>query len=351
MKCRKIIAGAFIATGALLTGLNVKAQDVHFTQFNATPMTINPAFTGAFQGDYRVSAIYRDQWREAIGVAAFKTIAVSFDMPVIKDISIDDYLAVGAQLYNDRAGEGNLNNFSALGSIAYHKFFGESGTAALTVGLQAGYANKNIDLSKLYFAGDFNNGGFVQGLDPMYNNLTTRTGSFLMNAGAAFSYAATEKFSFVIGAGANNLTQPLESFQKQRATKDVGLGIRYTGQLGADIGIGERFHLRPAILAQSQSNALELIGGAELLYKLGDDYTTPDAPSVFVGGWYRHLDAAMITAGVEFNNFRIGAAYDLNTSGLKQSTNGYGGMELMIQYIQPSPLQFARRLLYPCARF
>ncbi|HTO14217.1 MAG TPA: PorP/SprF family type IX secretion system membrane protein [Edaphocola sp.] len=351
MKCRKIIAGALFVTSALFIGFTAKAQDVHFTQFNATPMTINPAFTGAFQGDYRVSAIYRDQWREALGVAAFKTIAVSFDMPVIRDISIDDYLAIGAQLYNDRAGDGNLNNFSALASVAYHKFFGESGTAALTVGLQAGYANKNIDLSKLYFAGDFNNGGFVSGLDPIYNNLNNRTGAFLMNAGVAFSFAPTDKFSFVLGSGANNLTQPLESFQKQQATKDVGLGIRYTSQAGALIGVGERFQIRPAVLMQTQSTAFELIGGTELLYKLGDDYTMPDAPSVFVGGWYRLMDAAMVTAGVEFNNFRIGAAYDFNTSNLKQSTNGYGGFELMVQYIAPNPLQFARRLLYPCSRF
>lgn len=351
MKCRKTIASAFLIASSMLVGADAKAQDVHFTQFNATPMIMNPAFTGAFQGEYRVSAIYRDQWRQALGSSAFRTYAVSFDMPVIQDISIDDYLAIGGQLYNDRAGDGDLNNFSALASIAYHKFFGESGKAALTVGLQGGYASKNIDLSKLYFAGDFREGQYHQGNDVIYSNLTNRTGAVLINAGLAFSHAPSEKFSYVIGAGANNLTQPMESFQRQKATRDVGLGVRYTTQLGAVIGMGERMNLRPAVLFQTQASATELIGGAELLYKLGDDYTMPEAPAVFLGGWYRHQDAAMVTAGIEFNNFRIGAAYDFNTSGLKQSTNGYGGFEVMIQYIAPSPLQSAKRLLYPCARF
>ncbi len=350
MNCRKTIAGAFLIASSMLAGIDAKAQDVHFTQFNATPMIINPAFTGAFQGEYRVSAIYRDQWRAALGSSAFKTYAVSFDLPVIQDISIDDYLAVGAQLYNDRAGDGDLNNFSALASVAYHKFFGESGKAALTVGIQGGYASKNIDLSKLYFAGNFREGQLHPGLDPIYSNLTTRTGAALVNAGLAFSHAPSEKFSYVIGGGANNLTQPMESFQRKSATKDVGLGVRYTGQLGAMIGLGERLSLRPAFLFQSQSAATELIGGAEFLYKLGDRFS-PEAPSVFLGGWYRHQDAAMATVGVEFNNFRIGAAYDFNTSGLRQSTNGYGGFEVMIQYIAPSPLRTAQRLLYPCARF
>ncbi len=351
MKCRKTIASAFLIASSMLCGIDAKAQDVHFTQFNATPMIVNPAFTGAFQGEYRVSAIYRDQWRSALGSAAFKTYALSFDMPVIRDISIDDYLAVGGQIYNDRAGDGNLNNFSALASVAYHKFFGESGKAALTVGLQGGYASKNIDLSRLYFAGDFREGRFYQGTDPNYTNLNNKVDNWLINAGLAFSHAPSEKFSYVIGAGANNLTQPMESMMKRAETRDVGLGIRYTAQVGAIIGVGERMSLRPAFLFQTQSAAQEIIGGMELHYKLGDDYTVPTAPAIFLGGWYRHLDAAMITAGLEFNGFRIGAGYDFNTSGLRQSTNGYGGFELMVRYTAPSPIDFARKLLYPCARF
>lgn len=351
MKCRNTIAGALLFATSVLSVGNAHAQDVHFTQFNASPLTINPAFTGAFQGEYRVSAVYRDQWRSALGTAAFKTYAVSFDMPLIRDISVDDYLAGGLQLYNDRAGDGNLNNFSGLASVAYHKFMGNDGKMALTVGLQGGYSSKNLDLSKLYFAGDFQNGGWNQGIDPTWANLNNRVGSWVVNAGLAWSHAASEKFSYTIGAGANNLTQPLESFQKQKQTKDVGLGIRYTAQVGAIIGVSDRFSIRPAVLFQSQSAASEIVGGAEFHYKLGEEYTLPTAPAIYAGGWYRHQDAAMMTVGVEFKGFRIGAGYDFNTSSLKSSTNGNGGFEVMLRYIAPSPIDFARKLLYPCGRF
>lgn len=351
MKCRNTIAGAFLIASSMLGGITAMAQDVHFTQFNATPMIINPAFTGAFQGEYRVSAIYRDQWREALGPDAFKTYAVSFDMPIIRDISVDDYLAIGGQLYNDRAGAGDLNNFSAMGSIAYHKFFGNDGKAALTVGLQGGYASKNINISKLYFAGDFNEGNWNHGQSSIYSNLKPTTGAVLVNAGLAFSHAPSEKFAYVVGAGANNLTQPVESFQKRQATKDVGLGIRYTAQFGATIGLGDRLNIRPAVLYQSQASATELVAGAEFLYKLGDDIYVPLRPAIFIGGWVRYQDAAMMTAGIEYNGFRIGGAYDFNTSGLKQGTNGYGGFEIMLQYTAPSPIEFGRKLLYPCSRF
>ncbi|RQO29990.1 hypothetical protein DBR32_13845 [Taibaiella sp. KBW10] len=351
MKCRNTIAGALLFATSILSVGNANAQDVHFTQFNASPLTINPAFTGAFQGEYRVSAVYRDQWRSALGTAAFKTYAVSVDMPLIRDISVDDYLAGGLQLYNDRAGDGNLNNFSGLASIAYHKFLGNEGKMALTVGLQGGYSSKNLDLSKLYFAGDFNEGGWNQGIDPTWGNLNNRVGSWVVNAGLAWSHAASDKFSYTLGVGANNLTQPLESFQKQRATKDVGLGIRYTAQAGAVIGVSERFSIRPAFLYQSQAAATELVGGAEVHYKLGDEYMFPGAPAIYAGGWYRYQDAAMMTLGVEFKGFRIGAGYDFNTSALKSSTGGNGGFEVMLRYIAASPIESARKLLYPCGRF
>ena len=97
MKCKITIAGAGLIS-AMTLNLPSQAQDVHFTQFNASPMLVNPALTGAFGGEWRASAIYRDQWRSVVGGAAFKTIAASFDMPIIRDISVDDYLAAGVQL-------------------------------------------------------------------------------------------------------------------------------------------------------------------------------------------------------------------------------------------------------------
>ena len=75
---------------------DVQAQDVHFTQFNAAPLIVNPAFTGNFSGKMRASAIYRDQWRSV--TVPFKTIAISVDAPIVNDLTTDDYLAAGIQL-------------------------------------------------------------------------------------------------------------------------------------------------------------------------------------------------------------------------------------------------------------
>jgi len=351
MKCRITIAATGLLAAVMMNTSVINAQDVHFTQFNAAPMTINPAFTGAFQGEWRASAVYRDQWRSVVGASAFKTYAASFDMPVIRDISVDDYLAAGIQLYNDVAGDGNLANFSAMLSVAYHKFLGGDGKKALTVGLQGGYMQKSIDLSKLYFGDEFNEGYWQQGTSNEYPWLNNRVQGYIVNAGIAWSHVINERFSYALGAGVNNINQPLESFSKRQTAKDVGLGMRYTGQLGAIIGINDRFSLRPAVLIQSQATAMEIVAGNEFHYKLGDEYDLPTSFAVFLGGWYRHQDAMMANMGVEWKGFRVGVAYDYNTSELNKASNGNGGFELMLRYIQPSPIDFARKLLYPCARF
>jgi hypothetical protein len=38
-------------------------QDIHFSQFSGSLLNISPGYTGMFNGDYRLSAIYRSQWQ------------------------------------------------------------------------------------------------------------------------------------------------------------------------------------------------------------------------------------------------------------------------------------------------
>jgi hypothetical protein len=45
-----------------ILSLNVHAQDPHFSQFFSSPLTLNPAFTGKFDGSWRLAANHRDQW-------------------------------------------------------------------------------------------------------------------------------------------------------------------------------------------------------------------------------------------------------------------------------------------------
>lgn len=355
MNRKNTIARIGLAGAILLASPAAFAQDIHFTQFDASPLTINPAFTGGFDGTVRAAAIYRDQWRSILGSdAAFKTISASVDAPILRDLSVDDYLAAGIQLYSDKAGDGNLSNTSVLASIAYHKFLGGGNSTdpnkVLTVGLQGGYSSKSVDLSKLYFSDEYINGNFNPGTSSEYQNLNNDNRYFTINAGIAWSHSPSERFGYTLGMGANNLNQPNDNFTK-KINSEVGLAMRYTAQAGFIWYTGDRLSIRPGLLYQSQATATEVTVGSEFNYIVGIPEDRPLTTSVFVGVWSRLQDAMMVTAGVEHKNIRFGVSYDYNNSDLKPASNGNGAFEISIRYVAPNPIDLARRLVYPCSRF
>ena len=91
-------ASLIAATSYLTVNTVPQAQDIHFTQFTAAPLTVNPAFTGNFDGQWRATAIYRTQCKE-VSPQAYQTYGASFDMPIIQDLTIDDYLAAGCTAF------------------------------------------------------------------------------------------------------------------------------------------------------------------------------------------------------------------------------------------------------------
>lgn len=350
MNRKNILSKATLIGALSLSCVAGHAQDIHFTQFEAAPLTINPAFTGDFDGRFRAAGIYRNQWQSV--TVPFVTYSASFDMPIVHDITVDDYLAAGLELYNDRAGDGNLSNTSALLSVAYHKFLGINAekSKSISVGFQGGYTQKSIDISKLYFGDEFVNGYFQHGISQEYPFLNNSVHYFTINAGIGYAQSISQNFGFQLGVGANNLNQPTDALEQKRNSQ-VGLAMRYTGQLGAIINVSEKFSLRPGFLYQTQATANELVAGNEFNFIVGNPEIKEVATRVFLGAYYRTSDAAMGTIGFEYKGFRVGLSYDYNVSALKDALQGRGGFEISLRYIAPDPLAFAHRLVYPCSRF
>lgn len=322
------------------------AQDIHFSQFNMSPLTLNPATTGAHDGIYRISSIYRNQWNSV--TVPFVTFGASFDSPIYRGIGEDDYFGVGLQLYNDRSGDGNLTNTSILGSVAYHLALDDDSRTKLSLGMQGGYTQKSIDLARLYWGDEFFNGGFQPGTTGEL--LNPKVNYFTANVGMSWRHQIHDKFSYFVGASAFNLNQPRETFLR-KSNNEVGLGLRVNGQIGAVWNAGERLTVLPAVLYQTQSAATEIIAGSEFKYNIGDTYLDVIAPKVFLGGYMRLNDAAYANVGMEWKGFRVGVAYDYNISDLKVASNGNGGFEIALQYIKPSPLDLFRKSTFPCNRF
>ena len=78
-----------------------KAQDPHFSQFFSSPLTLNPALTGKFDGTLRVAGNYRNQWPAFNNVYTTSTLSVDFAI-LKKRLPEFDTWGVGILALTDR---------------------------------------------------------------------------------------------------------------------------------------------------------------------------------------------------------------------------------------------------------
>ena len=113
----------------------VNAQDIHFSQFYSSPLTLNPALTGNFNGFYRVTGIYRNQYPGlSNNKPVFSTPSVSVDLSLLRDKIKNGALGVGIVFYNDQQNGKTFNQNQILLSLAYNMGFGPKNKFQLGLG-------------------------------------------------------------------------------------------------------------------------------------------------------------------------------------------------------------------------
>lgn len=319
-----------------------RAQDPHFTQFFASPLTLNPANTGLFSGIGRIAANYRSQWGSI--ATPFVTGTVSADFQLLPGIiPANDILGVGGLLLYDQTGGGGLKTEYAALSVAYHKALDMDGNITLGVGGQLAVVQKRIDFSKLIFEDQLTSNGF----DP-----TLPSGEYIPNAsitypdydvGLIYNQLIGQWSSFYAGLSYYHISQPHESF----LGANYHLHSRFTAHGGGVIGFNASTSFYVSGLFMQQGSATEIaIGGALGLLVNG----IPETPTVFyVGSWYRYRDAINPYVGLQVNNVQVGITYDVNTSSLQAASLHRGGMEISVIYTYPPPGPNLKR--YKCPRF
>jgi type IX secretion system PorP/SprF family membrane protein len=328
---RIIILLAFILSAAA-----IRAQDAHFTQFYASPLTLNPAMTGSFEGKYRVGTIFRDQWRGILD-ESLRTFALHGDFRFVpKRATIQkDAIGIGLNFINDRVSTFNFNTTQIAFSAAYHKSLNTDNSQYLSVGLQAGMTQRNVNYNALTFADQFDGQtGYTLGTG---ENLPTNNFAFGdFNFGLNYSIRLTPDNALFIGAAMHHFHRPNISFFSNDSTGSK-LFRKYSISAATDLRIGENMSLLPRILIANQGDHTELNIGANVKTKMGEY----GAYAVHLGGWARPvrnsdgfgLDAAVVMAGFEINGILVGLSYDINIRSARQYNQGQGAFEVSVAYL------------------
>ena len=316
-----------ILIGCLLCLESAFTQDPHFSQFYSSPLTLNPAFAGKFDGTLRIAGDYRNQWPTINN--AYQTETVSADFPILKNkISSADTWGVGLLGYSDKSANGAVNfNYLSAGT-AFHKGLDEDGYTQLGFGFQATYADMMINTSTLKFEDQLTPLGFTGVTSEVFNNSTLKTSYFDLNAGALFTTSTADDNNFYAGVSVYHINRPTQEF----TGAEYLLYPRATFHAGGYFPVGDITTLNLSGLFSTQAGAHEALLGGALEFNLnnkGDD----DETDFYVGSWIRFGDAIIPYVGLEFSSFRLGLTYDVNTSSLKTASEGEGGIELSLIYI------------------
>ncbi len=332
---RKLIVFA----SALLFTLSVTAQDPHFSQFFASPLTLNPAFTGKFSGTWRLAANHRDQWPSI--PKAYVTTSASLDFPILKSkIPDGDVFGIGISGLTDASANNILKlNYGSL-SMSYHKALDENGYSTIGAGFQATYSSLNLDVSKLTFEDMLTQNGFTGTTSDLITNGNNQS-YFDVNAGLLYSGSTNGQNNFYLGASMYHINRPKVGFKD----KNWYLSGRISIHGGGSFPLSDLLTVHTSLIHQIQNKASETTVGAALAVNLNQEAENPS--SLYIGSWVRFNAAIVPYVGIEFGGLRIGASYDFNISSLKAATASRGGSEFSLIFIK-RPAEYQG---IPCPKF
>ncbi|MFZ1686327.1 MAG: PorP/SprF family type IX secretion system membrane protein [Flavobacteriales bacterium] len=320
---RKLVARGPWLMASFFPVAFTQAQDIHFSQFFRTPMATAPANIGQFDGAYRFSGVFRQQWRSV--TKPYRTFGIGGDARNVKKV---EGFGLGAWLFNDRAGDSHMNTFRLNIGGSYTRFVDAAKQHAITGGLQTGFTSISIDYSDLNFDAQYN--GFYY--DPALANNETfvRDGltHFDLHAGVGYHYVLDKRKRLDAGLSLYNLTTPTIGFMGGPGSPlDVRFAFNAIGQLP----IAAKVDVLPMLEWNAQGKFREFILGGSVRFIQTEVMGLRRA--VHIGGYWRWADAGYLFAGVEYDDWDIGISYDINVSELVPASRNRGAIELTAIYI------------------
>jgi type IX secretion system PorP/SprF family membrane protein len=309
----------------LLIAFNATAQDINFSQFYELPLLRNPALAGIFNGDVRVTAVYRNQWQTV--TVPYRTFGLGAEYKRSIGESSNDFITIGLQATNDVAGDSRLSRTQAFPAMNYHKSLGGEKGGYLSAGIMGGPVFQHFDPSKLSFDDQFVNGAYSSS-NPTHQVFSNVSMVYWdLSAGLSFSNIIGEKTMYYVGLGLFHITQPKVAFQKQY---DVILNRKWMVNAGLSAPVSDENKLIIYGDYFMQGGSRQGQGGAMISHDFSQ--FLDEKAGIAAGIFYRFKDAMVPVIKLDYYHVGLGITYDINVSKLKAASQSRGGFELTLSY-------------------
>ncbi|HIB77324.1 MAG TPA: type IX secretion system membrane protein PorP/SprF [Flavobacteriales bacterium] len=315
----------------------VSAQDMHFTQYNAAPTSINPGYAGA-TGQARAVTLYRAQWASL--PQAYTGFHFAYDRP-----TFDHNGGIGVLISHEEAGAGALRSSRVALQYAYEFQLGPR--TFVRPALQAGVVSRAVNLNGLTFMDQLLRNDAATSLEQGLG-----TGKQYLDLGTGVLLVSRE---FWFGASADHINTPNSSLSHDYAEK---LAVRFSahggGRVPLSVGPKSR-NDRDIVLAFNYTN--------QGLFDQLDIGTYYDLNVMTIGLWYRgipvlqqaadgslDIDAVSVIFGFGNKLWRMGYSYDLTLSKLGIATSG-GSHEISLKYMWDVNKKDGPPSYHPCVQY
>ncbi len=324
----------------------IKAQDIHFSQFFEAPLLRNPALAGIFSGDFRIQAVYRNQWNSVTVPYQTTSLNAEYKLPVGNS---QDFLTIGGEILYDKAGTVALTATHVLPVLNYHKSLSADRNMYLSAGFSAGIVQRKIDRSKITTNSQFDG--------EAYNATLSDGENFSNNGYLYFDGSAGLSFNSQVGENENNnifFGVSYHHFNKSAKVSfyndaNVELVPKVVVSAGLKMSVNDYSYLTFHTDYAKQGVNTEIIGGALYSVKLDD----PSEPLYTMSGgmFIRWNDAFIPVVKMDVKSLAFALSYDVNVSQLKTASQSRGGFELSLSYQKYFDRDNSSKEAVRCPRF
>lgn len=301
------------------------AQDPQFTQFYATPIYLNPAYTGS-NGNIRAAMNYRNQWPGSDAQSI--TYMASYDQHFPYFRSSFGLLAKRDEQYN---GLGSTFSSTEV-ALSYAYKIEASESFSIQPAIQVGYALRDVDFNSFIFGDQITNNGI--GTNPTAERFPNEQVGYVDVSTGFLVFSDRMWF----GVAVHHLNEPNQSVLggidvlPLKTTAHFGLVIptKRTRRRLPDLQDGT---IIPVIQYQAQGRSDQLSLGV---------YGNFDP--IVAGFWYRGLpvkrfdnsvsnnDALAVLLGLYVKQMTVAYSYDFTVSELAPVTNGAHEISLTFDF-------------------